>query len=99
MIPLLQADLISPEAIIIDAKSGVSGAGRAAKEASLYCEVSGGIAAYGVASHRHTPEIEQGLSAASGKAVQVSFTPHLMPMSRGILATIFVEMNKGGERG
>ena len=95
LIPLLQSDLIESDTIIIDAKSGVSGAGRAAKEASLFCEVSGGIAAYGVASHRHTPEIEQGLSIAAKKPVLVSFTPHLMPMSRGILATIFVTTKKG----
>ncbi|MDI9409492.1 MAG: N-acetyl-gamma-glutamyl-phosphate reductase [Candidatus Pacebacteria bacterium] len=97
LIPLLQAGLIARDGIIIDAKSGVSGAGRAAKEASLFCEVAGGIAAYGVASHRHTPEIEQGLSDAAQEPIEVSFTPHLMPMSRGILATIFVEM-KGGLR-
>ena len=92
LIPLLQAGLVSPHSIIIDAKSGVSGAGRAAKESSLYCEVAGGIAAYGIASHRHTPEIEQGLAQAAGRPVRVSFTPHLMPMSRGILATTYVEL-------
>lgn len=92
LVPLLEAGLISPEDIIIDAKSGVSGAGRAAKEGSLFCEVSEGIHAYGIASHRHAPEIEQGLSQAAGKPVLVNFTPHLMPMNRGILSTIYVRL-------
>jgi len=95
LIPLLQASLISPEDIIIDAKSGTTGAGRAPKEAFLYCEVADGIHAYGVASHRHSPEIEQGLSGAAGKEVVVNFTPHLMPMSRGILETIYVRLQPG----
>jgi N-acetyl-gamma-glutamyl-phosphate reductase len=95
LIPLLEAGLILDEDIIIDAKSGTSGAGRAAKEGSLYCEVTEGIHAYGVASHRHAPEIEQGLSQAAGKEVIVNFTPHLMPMSRGILSTIYVKTKNG----
>lgn len=95
LIPLLEAGLISPEDIIVDSKSGVSGAGRAAKEGSLFCEVTEGIHAYGIASHRHAPEIEQGLSAAAGKPVIVTFTPHLVPMSRGILSTIYVRLAKG----
>ena len=86
--PLLQARLIAAEDIIIDAKSGVSGAGREPKEDTLFAEVGEGIHAYGVARHRHTPEIEQGLSEAAGAPVSVSFTPHLMPMNRGILASI-----------
>ena len=74
----------------IDAKSGASGAGRAAKEANLFTEVTEGIHPYGIASHRHAPEIEQGLTVAVGRPVVVSFTPHLMPMSRGMLSTIYV---------
>src|SRR6516225_9634855 len=80
LIPLVEAAMIDADDIIIDAKSGVSGAGRAAKEGSLYAEVTEGINAYGIASHRHAPEIEQGLSAAAGRAIVVNFTPHLMPM-------------------
>lgn len=95
MIPLLQTNLISHEDIVIDAKSGATGAGRSAKESSLYCEVADGIHAYSVGSHRHAPEIEQGLSDASGNPVIVNFTPHLMPMSRGILATMYVRMRPG----
>ncbi|MBI5162885.1 MAG: N-acetyl-gamma-glutamyl-phosphate reductase [Magnetospirillum sp.] len=95
LIPLLAEGLILPEDIIIDAKSGASGAGRSAKEANLFCEVAEGIHAYSVANHRHAPEIEQGLSAAAGRPVVVNFTPHLMPMSRGILATIYVKTAKG----
>jgi N-acetyl-gamma-glutamyl-phosphate reductase len=95
LIPLLKAGLIEADDIVIDAKSGVSGAGRAAKEASLFCEVSEGIAAYGVAHHRHMPEIDQGLSRAAGRPVIASFTPHLMPMNRGILSTIYVRTTKG----
>lgn len=95
LIPLLEQRAIEPDGIIIDAKSGVSGAGRAAKEASLFAEVADGIHAYGIASHRHAPEIEQGLSAAAGSPVLCNFTPHLMPMSRGILATIYVRLTPG----
>lgn len=95
LIPLVRAGLIDADDIIIDAKSGVSGAGRAAKEGSLYCEVAEGIHAYGIAGHRHAPEIEQGLSQAAGRPVMVNFTPHLVPMSRGILDTIYVRTAKG----
>ncbi len=98
LVPLLKAGLIESQDIIIDAKSGTSGAGRSAKEANLYCEVTEGIHAYGVASHRHAPEIEQELSEAAGGApVLVSFTPHLMPMSRGMLSTIYVRTAKGAK--
>jgi N-acetyl-gamma-glutamyl-phosphate reductase len=93
--PLLEAGLIAREPIIIDAKSGVTGAGRAAKEGSLHAEVSEGLHAYGVSSHRHTPEIEQGLADATGEPVRVTFTPHLVPMNRGILATIYVNLPAG----
>ena len=95
LIPLIEKKLIDADDIIIDAKSGVTGAGRDAKQGSLYAEVTEGIHAYGVASHRHAPEIEQGLSEAAGKPILVNFTPHLMPMSRGILATIYVKLTPG----
>ncbi|GAB6053926.1 N-acetyl-gamma-glutamyl-phosphate reductase [Magnetospira thiophila] len=95
LVPLLAAGLIQTEDIIIDAKSGVSGAGRAAKEGVLHTEVSEGFHAYGVAGHRHAPEIEQGLSLAAGRDVVVAFTPHLLPMNRGILATIYVKLSDG----
>jgi N-acetyl-gamma-glutamyl-phosphate reductase len=95
LVPLVRRALIDAEDIVIDAKSGVTGAGRGLKETSLFAEVSEGITAYGVASHRHMPEIEQGLSAAAGRPVAVSFTPHLMPMNRGILSTIYVRLANG----
>jgi N-acetyl-gamma-glutamyl-phosphate reductase len=95
LIPLIEAGQIDSGDIIIDAKSGVSGAGRDAKQGSLYAEVTEGIHAYGVASHRHAPEIEQGLSEAAGKPIVVNFTPHLMPMSRGILSSIYVRLANG----
>jgi N-acetyl-gamma-glutamyl-phosphate reductase len=97
LVPLIEAGQVEEEGIIIDSKSGVSGAGRAAKEASLYGEVAEGIHAYGVASHRHAPEIEQELSRAAGRSVLVTFTPHLMPMSRGILSTIYVRLRGGAD--
>ena len=86
---LLAGGFIEPTGIIIDAKSGVSGAGRSPKQNILYAECNESISAYGVGNHRHTPEIEQVLSQASGKTVDVIFTPHLTPMDRGILATIY----------
>eukprot|EP00850_Spirogloea_muscicola_P006460 SM000030S11469 [mRNA] locus=s30:870940:874420:+ [translate_table: standard] len=95
LIPLIKGGLIETEQIIADAKSGVSGAGRSAKEANLYTEIAEGINAYGVGSHRHMPEIEQGLSEAAGSRVMISFTPHLMPMSRGMQSTIYVQMKPG----
>jgi N-acetyl-gamma-glutamyl-phosphate reductase len=93
--PLLKAGLIAAEDIVIDAKSGVTGAGRAARETSLYAEVTEGVHAYGVAGHRHCPEIEQGLSEAAGRELRVTFTPHLMPMARGMLASIYVKLAAG----
>jgi len=93
--PLLEAGLIKTDPIIIDAKSGVTGAGRAPKEGSLHTEVSEGLHAYGVATHRHVPEIEQGLSEAAGEPIAVTFTPHLVPMNRGILATTYVHLADG----
>ncbi|KAF8058383.1 hypothetical protein N665_1246s0005 [Sinapis alba] len=95
LVPLLKANLIKHENIIIDAKSGVSGAGRGAKEANLYSEIAEGISSYGVTRHRHVPEIEQGLSDVAQSKVTVSFTPHLMPMIRGMQSTIYVEMAPG----
>lgn len=98
--PLLAEGQIDTEAgIIIDSKSGVTGAGRTAKEANLFTEVSEGIHAYGVAAHRHAPEIEQELSSAAGHDITVNFTPHLMPMNRGILSTIYVRLANGGDAG
>ena len=92
--PLLKEGLIDPNTIIIDAKSGTSGAGRSAKVDSLFCEVNENIKAYGVASHRHTPEIEEQLGYAAGRPVVVNFTPHLVPMNRGILATEYATLTK-----
>lgn len=82
------------DTLIIDAKSGTSGAGRSAKVANLYCEVNENIKAYGVASHRHTPEIEEQLSYAAGCPVVLNFTPHLVPMNRGILVTAYASLKE-----
>lgn len=87
--PLLKHKLIDSKNIIIDAKSGVSGAGRAAKIDSLFAECNESIKAYGIGSHRHTPEIEQELSKVFGEDLMISFTPHLVPMNRGILSTCY----------
>ena len=95
LVPLIEAGQVEADGIIIDSKSGVSGAGRAPKEGTLFAEVGEGVHAYGVAKHRHAPEIEQGLSAAAGRPVLVNFTPHLMPMNRGILSTIYVRLASG----
>jgi N-acetyl-gamma-glutamyl-phosphate reductase len=95
LVPLLEARGIAADDIIIDAKSGVTGAGRDAKQQNLFAEVAEGVHAYGIASHRHAPEIEQGLSEAAGRSVVVNFTPHLMPMSRGILSSIYVRLADG----
>ena len=95
LLPLVEHKLIDPDEIIIDAKSGVSGAGRGEKQANLHTEVSEGIHAYGVAHHRHMPEIEQELTKAAGKPVAITFTPHLMPMNRGMLDTIYVRAQGG----
>jgi N-acetyl-gamma-glutamyl-phosphate reductase len=95
LVPLIKAKLIKLNNIIIDAKSGVSGAGRGAKEANLYTEIAEGIHAYGVTSHRHVPEIEQGLSDAAKSKVNISFTPNLICMKRGMQSTMYVEMASG----
>jgi N-acetyl-gamma-glutamyl-phosphate reductase len=94
LIPLLKAKLIDPDEIVIDAKSGMTGAGRAAREDMVFAEVSEGFHAYGVGHHRHMAELDQEFSRAAGREVIVSFTPHLVPMNRGILATIYVRSGK-----
>ncbi|MGZ3412013.1 MAG: N-acetyl-gamma-glutamyl-phosphate reductase [Xanthobacteraceae bacterium] len=90
LIPLLRAKAIDPDEIVVDAKSGMTGAGRSAKEAMLFSEVSEGFNAYGVGHHRHMAELDQEFSLTAGREVIVSFTPHLVPMNRGILSTIYV---------
>lgn len=92
--PLAKEGLIDMNSIIVDAKSGTSGAGRGAKVDNLFCEVNENIKAYAVASHRHTPEIEEQLGYASGEQVMINFTPHLVPMNRGILATSYASLKK-----
>ncbi len=93
--PLAKEHLIEMNSLIIDAKSGTSGAGRSAKQDNLFCEVNENMKAYGVATHRHTPEIEEQLSYASGENVLISFTPHLVPMNRGILITAYATLKNG----
>ena len=90
--PLVKEHMIGSDTIIIDAKSGTSGAGRGAKVANLYCEVNESIKAYGVATHRHTPEIEEQLGYANGAPIVLNFTPHLVPMNRGILVTAYASL-------
>lgn len=92
--PLAKEGLIDMKTVIVDAKSGVSGAGRGAKVQNLYCEVNESIKAYGITSHRHTPEIEDQLSYASGETVTINFTPHLVPMNRGILTTSYATLKQ-----
>ncbi len=92
--PLVKEGLIDADTLIIDALSGVSGAGRGAKVANLYCEVNESAKPYGVANHRHTPEIEEQLGYAAGKEMVINFTPHLVPMNRGILATEYAALVK-----
>ena len=90
--PLVKEGLIDPSTIIIDAKSGTSGAGRGAKIDNLFCEVNENMKAYGVATHRHTPEIEEQLGYAAGEEMILNFTPHLVPMNRGILVTAYASL-------
>ena len=92
--PLVKAGLVKTDGIVIDAKSGTSGAGRGEKLGSLFCEVNESIKAYGVTTHRHTPEIEQELSEAAGKNIVLQFTPHLVPMNRGILSVCYAKLEK-----
>ena len=93
--PMVKEGLIDPDTIIIDAKSGTSGAGRGAKVANLFCEVNESMKAYGVGTHRHTPEIEEQLGYAAGYPIIINFTPHLVPMNRGILATAYASLKEG----
>ena len=95
LLPLLKAKLIDPKGLIADSMSGVTGAGRKAAQANLYCEVNEAVRAYGVGNHRHVAEIEQELSQAAGEMVMLSFTPHLVPMNRGISSTIHVTLGAG----
>ncbi|MEX0744000.1 MAG: N-acetyl-gamma-glutamyl-phosphate reductase [Phycisphaeraceae bacterium] len=92
LLPLAKARLLSPDDIIIDAKSGVSGAGRTVKQNLLFSEAGEGLSPYGIGNHRHVPEIEQELGLAAGGPVRINFTPHLAPMSRGELCTIYVRL-------
>ena len=94
LVPLVKNSLIE-ESIIIDSKSGVSGAGRSLKLGNLYCEAANSVKAYSVCSHRHTGEVEQELSIVAGKEIQVNFTPHLIPMKRGIITTTYVTLKEG----
>ena len=95
LFPLLKNGLVEKNGIIIDAKSGTSGAGRSEKLSSLFCEVNESIKPYGVATHRHTPEIEQELSLAAGEDIVLQFTPHLVPMNRGILSVCYAHLKAG----
>ncbi len=97
LVPLLEAGVIESRGIIIDSKSGVSGAGKGLRATSHFCEVNEGIKAYGIGTHRHSPEIAQELSQAAGETVEMLFTPHLVPMNRGILSTCYCQMKAGVE--
>ncbi|WP_026493339.1 N-acetyl-gamma-glutamyl-phosphate reductase [Butyrivibrio sp. XPD2002] len=92
--PLVKDKLIDPNTLIVDALSGTSGAGRGAKTANLFCEVNESVKPYGVTNHRHTPEIEEQLGYAAGEDITINFTPHLIPMNRGILATEYASLVK-----
>ena len=89
---MLEKQLIDPQSLIVDSKSGVSGAGRGLKLGSLYCETNEGFKAYGIASHRHTPEIEQELTGLADSTIRLNFTPHLLPVNRGILSTCYADL-------
>ncbi len=92
--PALKEGIVDPASLIVDSKSGTSGAGRKAEIAFSFCEVNDGFKAYGIGVHRHTPEIEQELSALAGLRVTINFTPHLVPMDRGIISTVYAKMLK-----
>ena len=92
LLPVVSANLVDPEDIVVDAKSGVSGAGRSLKQNTLFCEAGEGMTPYAIAAHRHAPEIEQEISVAVGRDVLINFTPHLVPMSRGELCTSYVRL-------
>lgn len=95
LMPLLKAGLVDSKGIVIDAKSGVSGAGRSLSLTTHFCQVNDSFMAYKIASHRHAPEIEQELGNAAGQPVMISFVPHLVPMTRGMLTTIYCDLNQG----
>lgn len=97
LLPLLESGVIDAGSIIADCKSGVSGAGRELKQSSLFCEVAESLKAYGLEGHRHQPEIEQGLARAAGGPVGLTFVPHLIPMNRGILATVYGTLSKDAD--
>ena len=97
LIPLIRSGTISADRLVIDAKSGVSGAGRGLKQNTLFCEAGEGLTPYSIASHRHAPEIEQELSVAAGRDLRITFTPHLIPMSRGELLTVYADVTEGNE--
>lgn len=99
LVPLIKANLLDVSEIVIDAKSGVSGAGRDPTVATLYCEINEGLTAYKIFEHRHAPEIEQELTHFSGEPVRICFVPHLVPMDRGILSTIYVRLSQRQETG
>ena len=92
--PLMQTDWVKLDSIISDSKSGVSGAGRKPSMTNQFSEVNEGLSPYGLAGHRHTPEMEQELSILAGSPIKVSFSPHLIPMSRGMLSTIYIDLKK-----
>ena len=96
--PALKHRLIDTASVIVDSKSGTSGAGRDPQVGSLFCEVNEGFKAYKVGKHRHTPEIEQELSRLAGQEIKISFTPHLLPIDRGILSTIYATLSSGHHR-
>ena len=95
LIPLIASGTIAADRLVIDAKSGVSGAGRGVKQNTLFCEAGEGLTPYAIASHRHAPEIEQELSVAAGRDLRITFTPHLIPMSRGELLTVYADIADG----
>ena len=96
--PFMTVDWVNVKSIIVDSKSGVSGAGRKLSETTQFCEADEAVSAYGLGEHRHTPEIEQELSGLAGKSLTVSFSPHLMPMKRGLLTTAYIDLKKEMDR-
>jgi N-acetyl-gamma-glutamyl-phosphate reductase len=99
LVPLVEERLIDPADIVVDAKSGVSGAGRSLKQSTLFCEAGEGLSPYSIGRHRHAPEIEQELSRAAGAEIRMNFTPHLIPMSRGELCTCYLRLTDGAGAG
>lgn len=92
--PLMATDWVDPDSVIADSKSGISGAGRKSSPTTQYCEANEGVSAYGLTVHRHTPEIEQELGGLLGRKISLSFSPHLMPMTRGILSTVYLNLKQ-----